>query len=83
MKYKVEGTMYFEGVVEIKKESETLKAFNNLIFDTDIEGLAEHIVTCNVAREMDFVEGVGNEGNSFIITENSKWFDDCEITPID
>ena len=83
MKYKVEGTLYFEATVEIKNESEALEAFNSVIFDTDIEGLADHIVICNTVRDMDFIEGIGNEDKDYIITEQSKWFDDSEITKIE
>ena len=35
-KFKVEGTMFFEGVVDIHKPENTLKDFNELIFKTDM-----------------------------------------------
>lgn len=82
MKYKVRGNMYFEGTVDIKDESKTVEEFNKYHFDTDRKGLAEHIVISYVAKGMDFVEGVGTQGEDFVVDDEFTEFEDCQAEVI-
>jgi len=55
--------------VEIKDDvlDKMLPAFNQFMFDTDVDGLFAHIAT-KISNGDEWVEGVGDKGNTFDAT---------------
>ena len=82
MKYKVEGTLYYEGVVEFLNEKETLKDFKDCIADYDIKELADHVIT-NSLNGVSFIDGVGKEGEDFIIHDIDAWNEYSKVTKVE